>query len=143
MSADMNQIALVGRLAKDPELRALASGTSVCELRLAFNTSKKTASGWEDVGNFVNVTVWGNQGEALARNLTKGQRVGIAGRLEIRQFEHNGQKREAAQITADKVQYLDPKQDGAGAQRPASSTPATPPVVSVPAPVQADETIPF
>jgi single-strand DNA-binding protein len=134
---DMNTVNIVCRLAADPELRSLASGTSVCSLRVAFNTSRKNnqTGEWEDVGNFINVSVWGKQGESLARNLTKGQRVGVSGRLEIRQYtDKDGNKREAAQITADRVQYLDPRQDGGngngGGQRPASrpvSAPATEP----------------
>lgn len=146
MASDLNNVTLVARLTRDPELRSLPGGQSVCELRVAFNTSRKTADGWEDEGNFIDVTVWGNQGEALARNLTKGQRIGISGRLQHRTWkDQEGNPRERHSITANSVQYLDPKQDGGNGQhaaaRPASA-PATPPAQPVQAPI-ADDDIPF
>lgn len=112
---DINSGVVVGRLAADPELRSLNSGTSVCQLRLAFNTSRKDASGeWGDKGNFIDVKVWGKQGEACARNLAKGRRIGVSYRIEVEEWETDqGHKRSKAVLVADRVQYLDPKdQDG-------------------------------
>ena len=138
MAADLNSVTLVARLVRDPVLRSLPSGQSVCELRVAFNTSKRTPNGWEDEGNYINVTVWGAQGEAIARNLTKGQRVGVQGRLQHRTWQaQDGSNREQHSIVAERVQYLDPKPQsgGGGSSRPA--TPAAAP------PVPADDGIPF
>ena len=144
---DMNSVNLVARLASDPELRSLPSGTSVCSLRVAFNTRRKNgATGeWEDVGNFVNVTVWGKQGESVARNLRKGSRIGISGYLEHRTWEaQDGSRREAHQIVAHRVQYLTPKQDGANNGGGGfESRPATPPATASSAPLPADDDIPF
>ena len=65
---DHNIVSVVARLTSDPELRQLQSGTSVCSMRVAFNTSQKNADGsWEDKGNFVNVTVWGGHGETCSK----------------------------------------------------------------------------
>lgn len=140
MANDLNAVSLVGRLTRDPDLRSLPSGASVCELRLAYNTSVKRGDAWEDKGNFINVTVWGAQGEALARNLTRGQRVGVTGRLEWREWEtQDGGKREQTSITASQVQYLDPKPDGAPAARPA----AQPAAAQAPAPLPPADDVPF
>jgi single-strand DNA-binding protein len=119
---DTNTIILVGRLARDPEMRSLPSGTSLCELRLAYTTSRKNGQTgeWEDQSNFVNVTVWGNQGESVARHLGKGSRVAVTGRLEHRTWEQDGNRREAHGIVANVVQFLDTKKDNQGA--PAHST---------------------
>jgi single-strand DNA-binding protein len=142
MASDLFTVQGICRLARDPELRSLPSGMSVCELRVAWNNSRKNnqTGEWDDVGNFINVTVWGNQGEALARNLTKGQRIGIVGRLEHRTWEdQGGNKREAHQIVAERVQYLSPKDDtGGGGFTPRQDVP-----VAQPAAQRDDDDIPF
>jgi single-strand DNA-binding protein len=111
---DVNVITLVGRLTRDPELRHTPSGTSICSLRLAFSTSRKDAAGaWTDKSNYVDVTVWGNQGEACANNLAKGRQVCVKGRLEWREWDaQDGTKRQAHEIVAEQVQFLGSK-DGA------------------------------
>lgn len=142
MASDLNSINLVGRLTRDPELRSLPSGTSVAQLRLAFTTSKKTASGWEDQPNYIDVSVWGNQGEQAAKFLSKGSRVGISGRLEYREWEKDGQTRSAHSISANSVQFLTPKGEGQS-QGQATQAHSTPPVTTpAPAPVDEDD-IPF
>lgn len=137
MAADINTLSIVARLARDPELRSTAGGTSVCELRVAYNVSKKVGDSWEDEGQFVNVTIWGKQGEAVARNLTKGQRIGVTGRLNHRTWEDKeGNRREAHSIIADRIQYLTPKSEVQNDSAPAQARAAAP------APV-ADDDIPF
>lgn len=110
MPEDLNQTILVGRLTKDPELRHTPSGTAVCKIRLAFTTRGKDSSGeWSDRSNFINVTVWGRQGENLAQYQSKGKRIGVRGRLEWREWEASdgSGKRQDIEVIADHVQYLD------------------------------------
>jgi single-strand DNA-binding protein len=105
---------MTGNLTADPELRSLPSGTSVCKLRIACNTRRKNASTgeWEDKPNYFNVTVWGAQGENVARFLSKGRPVAIDGRLEWREWEaQDGSKRQATDIIADSVQFLGSRDD--------------------------------
>jgi single-strand DNA-binding protein len=104
---NINRVVLTGNLTKDPELRALPSGTALCELRIACNTSRKQDGEWVDKPNFFNVKVWGAQGENVARYLAKGRPVAIDGRLEWREWEaQDGTKRQAVDIIADTVQFL-------------------------------------
>ena len=114
-ATNINRVVLTGNLTADPELRALPSGTSVCKLRVASNTRRKSASGeWEDKPNYFDVTVWGAQGENCARFLSKGRPVAIDGRLEWREWEtQEGQKRQAVDIIADSVQFLGGREDAA------------------------------
>ena len=114
-ATNINRVVLTGNLTADPELRALPSGTSVCKLRIACNTRRKSASGeWEDKPNYFDVTVWGAQGENCARYLSKGRPVAIDGRLEWREWEtQEGQKRQAVDIIADAVQFLGGRDDAA------------------------------
>jgi single-strand DNA-binding protein len=106
---NINRVVITGNLTTDPELRNLSSGTSVCKLRLACNTRRKdSASGdWADKPNYFDVTVWGSQGQAVAKHTAKGRPVAIDGRLEWREWEtDDGAKRQAVEIVADSVQFL-------------------------------------
>ena len=115
--ANINRVVVSGNLTRDPELRQLPSGSSVCKLRMAVNTRRKGADGqWSDYANYFDVTVWGAQGENCARYLSKGRPVAIDGRLEWREWETpEGGKRQAVDIIADTVQFLGGGQEGGGA----------------------------
>jgi len=114
-ATNINRVVMTGNLTRDPELRSLPSGMSVCSLRLACNTRRKGAGGeWEDKPNYFDVTVWGQQGENCARFLSKGRPVALDGRLEWREWEtQDGQKRQAVDIIADSVQFLGGRDDAA------------------------------
>jgi single-strand DNA-binding protein len=108
-ATNINRVIITGNLTRDPELRSLQSGMSVCSLRIATNTRRKdNASGeWVDKANYFSVTVWGRQGENAAQYLSKGRPVAIDGRLEWREYtDKDGNKREAVDIIADNVQFL-------------------------------------
>jgi single-strand DNA-binding protein len=116
-ATNINRVVLTGNLTRDPELRSLPSGTSICKLGVACNTRRKDgASGeWVDKPNFFNVTVWGAQGENAARFLSKGRPVAIDGRLEWHEWEaQDGTKRSAIDIIADSVQFLGSRDDTSG-----------------------------
>jgi single-strand DNA-binding protein len=106
---NLNHVVLTGNLTSDPELRSLPSGSSVCKLRVAVNARRKdgTTGEWVDKPNYFDVTVWGAQGENVARFLTRGRPIGVQGRLDWREWEANdGSKRQAVEIIADHVQFL-------------------------------------
>ena len=107
-ATNINRVVLTGNLTRDPELRSTSSGMSVCSLRIATNTRRKDqATGeWTDKANYFDVTVWGAQGENCARFLSKGRPVALDGRLEWREWESEGGKRQAVDIVADTVQLL-------------------------------------
>jgi single-strand DNA-binding protein len=104
----LNRVVLVGRLTRDPELRSTASGTSVCGLRLACNSSRKDADGtYSERPNYFDVSIFGTPAENVAQYMRKGSRVGVDGRLEWREWESSGEKRQAVSIIADAIQFLD------------------------------------
>lgn len=119
MASDTNQVTLVGRLTRDPELRATAGGTSLCEIGIAVNSTQKNreTSEWEDVAHFFNVTVWGKAGgggmsETVAKYCSKGDRVAVTGRLQQQRWEgDNGSKRERVSVVASGVQFLTTKEE--------------------------------
>lgn len=130
-TADMNTVNLIGRLTRDPELRNLPSGTTLCEIRLAFSTTRKNnASGeWEEKSNFVDVTAFSGMGEAIHRYMSKGSQVAVTGRLDFQEWEKDGAKRSKLVIIASAVQFVGGKgssdgDSGSGAQRSSSSSSA-------------------
>jgi single-strand DNA-binding protein len=108
-SFSINRVVLVGRLTRDPELRVLPSGRSVCTLRLACNGSRLGADGERhERPNYFDVSTYGATAESVARFLRRGSRVGIDGRLEWREWETDEQaRRQAVSIVSDVVQFLD------------------------------------
>lgn len=119
--SDTNRVILVGRLTRDPELRALASGHSVCSLRLACNGLRKEGDAYEERPNYFDISVFGAQGESVDRYLRKGSRVVVDGRLEWSEWETSDQqKRQAVSVVGQSVQFLDTP---AGAQRHAGDIP--------------------
>jgi single-strand DNA-binding protein len=105
----INRVVLVGRLTRDPELRSLPSGVSVCGLRIACSSSRKDAVGdYHERPNYFDVSVYGGPAESVSRYMRKGSRVAIDGRLEWREWETTEQqKRQAVSIVAETVQFLD------------------------------------
>jgi single-strand DNA-binding protein len=115
MAASINRVVLVGNLTRDPELRHTPGGTAVTSLRLAVNDRRKDESGsWTDYPNYFTVSVFGNQAESCAQYLAKGRPVAIDGRLRWREWESDGNKREAVEVVADSVQFLGSRGDGEG-----------------------------
>jgi single-strand DNA-binding protein len=114
-ATNINRVIITGNLTRDPDLRSLPSGTAVCELRVAVNSSRKDESGnWVDKPNYFNVKVWGAQGENCATYLSKGRPVAVDGRLDWREWEDKeGNKRQSIDIVADRVQFLGSR-DGGG-----------------------------
>jgi single-strand DNA-binding protein len=116
-ATNINRVVLTGNLTRDPELRSLPSGMSVCSLRIASNTRRKDNSTgeWVDKANYFDVTIWGRQGENAAQYLSKGRPVALDGRLEWREWEdQQGNKRQAVEIVADNIQFLGGREEGMG-----------------------------
>jgi len=105
----INRVVLVARLTRDPELRALPSGTSVCGLRVACTSSHRDADGeLVERPNYFDVSIYGAPGESVSRYMRRGSRVAIDGRLEWREWETAEQeRRQAVSIVADTIQFLD------------------------------------
>ena len=153
-ATNINRVVLTGNLTRDPELRSLPSGMSVCSLRVACNTRRKNNSTgeWEDKPNFFDVTVWGAQGENCARFLSKGRPVALDGRLEWREWQdQQGNNRQSIEIIADAVQFLGGRDEGGGGGgggfTPRSDVPVDDrdfqPAGTVSRPAAGDDDIPF
>lgn len=128
---DLNKVMIIGRLTRDPELRTIPSGVSVCQIGLATNfvyTNQQTGQKVEQV-EYHNVTLWRKLGEIANQYLKKGRRVYIEGRLQTRSWDgQDGQKRYKTEIVADNMIMLDGGQGATGGQSSAGaySKPASP-----------------
>ncbi|MGI5892181.1 MAG: single-stranded DNA-binding protein [Bacillota bacterium] len=106
----LNRIILIGRLTKDPELRFTQSGVAVASFFLAVDRSFKNADGQKET-DFINIIAWRGLGENCANYLSKGKLAAVDGRLQIRNYEtKDGQKRTIAEVVADDVRFLSPRE---------------------------------
>ncbi|MFN0204720.1 MAG: single-stranded DNA-binding protein [Planctomycetota bacterium] len=126
--ASLNKVLLIGNLTRDPEVRQIPSGQSVCRLGLATNRRYKSQTGeMKEETTFVDVTVWGPRGENVARFFKKGEPIFIEGRLVLEEWtdKTSGQKRQRLSVTADDWQFVSGKGGGARASQgsqPSQST---------------------
>jgi single-strand DNA-binding protein len=108
-SFTVNRVVLIGNLTRDPELRSLPSGSSVCNFRVACNSTRRDAEGdFQEKPNFFDVGAFGALADSVNRYARKGRRVAIDGRLDWREWEtSDGQQRQTVSIIADTVLFLD------------------------------------
>lgn len=110
----MNSVVLIGRLARDPELKFVpSSGMAVTRMTLAvdkemFGDKKQQAiSQGKPTADFINVTVFGKQAENCANYLTKGSQCAIHGRVSTGSYTtQTGEKRYTTDIIADRVEFI-------------------------------------
>lgn len=104
-----NQVMLVGRLTKDPDLRYTSTGAAVAHVTLAVNRSFKNASG-EIEADYVNCTLWRKTAENTALYCQKGSLVDVSGRIQTRSYENaEGVNVYVTEVLADTVRFMDPK----------------------------------
>lgn len=111
----LNKIIIMGRLARDPELRRTQSGTPVASFTLAVERDFKDKSTRERETDWIDVVAWRQTGEFVSRYFTKGRMAVVEGRLQLRDWnDRNGNKRRSAEVIADNVYFGDSKKDGDG-----------------------------
>ncbi len=100
----MNQVALVGNITDDPELRYTQSGAALAGFTVAVSHRSKHNEEWQDVTDgFFRCTAWRSVAENASRTLKKGMRVMVVGKLVQRTFEVEGQKRQTVEIQVTHV----------------------------------------
>ena len=108
----LNQVLLIGRSVRDPELRYLEDGTPVTGFSLAVNSYRRDQSGEQiEDTEWFNVSVWGRQAENINQYLTKGRKVFVEGRLSTREYTTAaGENRLSMEVRAFRVILLDRKE---------------------------------
>lgn len=114
----INSVSISGNLGRDPELRATRSGMQVLGFSMCVNGRVRRGDSWEDKPNWVDVSLFGNRAESVARYLAKGSHVTVHGRLNQRTWEtEDGQKRSKLEVIADDIDF------SGGAQQATQASP--------------------
>jgi single-strand DNA-binding protein len=131
----MNKVIIVGRLTRDYEVRYTQTGKAVA----SFSVAVDTGFGENKRSDFIPVVVWEKLAEVCGNNLTKGRRVLVEGRLQIRDYEKDGQKRRAADVVAQNIEFLDAKNRSSNT----AATTKQSPMDGLGYEIQPEEEIPF
>jgi single-strand DNA-binding protein len=105
----INRVVLTGYLTSDPVLRALPSGLSVCDLRIAVSARRRdpVTGEWGERPNYFDVVVFGGHGETVAKYMQKGRPIAIDGRLHWREWEtKDGRQAQAVNVIAETAQFM-------------------------------------
>ncbi len=104
----MNNVSLIGRLTRDPELRTTASGISTCRFSLAVDG--RPDSNGNPHTDFINIVVWRNQTDNVAKYCKKWSQVAVTGRIQTGSYQgQDGNTRYTTDVVADRVQFLGSK----------------------------------
>ncbi|WP_270250792.1 single-stranded DNA-binding protein [Lactococcus lactis] len=107
----INNVTLVGRITRNPELRYTPQNQAVTTFSLAVNRQFKNANGDRET-DFINCVIWRQQAENLANWAKKGALIGITGRIQTRNYENQqGQRVYVTEVVADSFQMLESRQE--------------------------------
>ena len=106
----MNNVSLVGRLIKNPELRYVGERNSaVTNFVIAVDRDYKTLQG-ERESDFINIEAWGKQAEIICEYMTKGRLIGIEGKIKVDKYKNeSGENRYITKVRANSFRFLDYK----------------------------------
>ena len=109
----INNVTLVGRLTRDPELKYTPSNIAITTFNLAVNRNFKGVNG-EREADFINCLIWRKQAELLAEWCKKGNLVGITGRIQTRSYDNQqGQRVYVTEVVAETFQLLEKRDNSA------------------------------
>lgn len=121
----MLNLAIIGNIGSDPEIRYAANGNAFMRFSVASNFRKYEGDGtYSDATYWVRVTVTGRRVESLQEYLKKGMRVYVDGRLEARPWtDQQGQLQPGLEVFAAEVQFMSPREESNGSDRPPAARP--------------------
>lgn len=106
----INNVTLVGRLTKDPDLRYTQSGTAVGQFTLAVNRNFTNQQGDREA-DFINCVIWRKAAESFANYARKGTLIGLTGRIQTRNYDNQqGQRVYVTEIVVENFQLLESKE---------------------------------
>lgn len=102
----MNKVILIGRFARDPEMRTTPSGVATTSFTIAVQRNYANAQGDREA-DFISCVAWRKQAENIAKYCTKGSQVAVDGRIQTRNYDaQDGTKRYVTEVIADNVTFL-------------------------------------
>lgn len=116
----MNKIFLLGRLTKDPEVKLTSTEKTVCTFTLAVD--RPHSRGQEREADFITVVTWGKTAEVCGNNVSKGQRLLVEGRLQIRKYQdRQGQNHYMTEVIADRVEFYRTERKSCSERKPGAN----------------------
>ena len=110
----LNVVAIMGRLAADPQLRQTTTGKNVASFRIACDRGRRDANG-QSQADWLDVVAWDRTAEFVCKYFQKGSLIAIDGRLQSRQYQDkNGNNRTAVEVVANNINFAGPKSSNAG-----------------------------
>lgn len=100
----MNKVVLSGNISTDIDLRQTTSGAPVAKFNLAVSRIK-------DGTDFIPIVVWNQQAENLKEYCEKGSKILLEGKMQVRDYEKDGQKKYVTEVVADRVEFLGAKKN--------------------------------
>lgn len=121
----INNVVLVGRLTRDPDLRYTQNGIAVASFNLAVQRNFTNQNGDREA-DFINCIIWRKPAETLANHTAKGTLIGVTGRLQTRSYENNeGQRVYVTEVVAETFQFLESKSDSSTSSGETQEEPAS------------------
>ena len=108
----LNRVIIMGRMARDPDLRHTQSGTAVASFRLAVDRDFKDKATGEKATDWIDVVAWRSTSEFVSRYFTKGRMAVVEGRLQMRDWtDKEGNKRRTVEVVAESVYFCDRREE--------------------------------
>ena len=113
---NINKVIISGNLTRDPEVRQSASGSQFMTFGVAVNDRRKTAQGeWEDKPNYVDCTLFGKSVEWLSRDMARGTKVCVCGKLDYQSWQDKeGNNRSKLAVIAEDIEVMPKGQRSSG-----------------------------
>ncbi|MGB9833179.1 MAG: single-stranded DNA-binding protein [Caldisericum sp.] len=107
--SDVNRVFLTGRLVADPDIRYTPTGNEVAQFRIAVNLKyrgKQDPTNWQEETSFITIVAWNRLADKVEKTMKKGDLIFVEGRLRIREYEVDGNKRYATEIVARDIKLI-------------------------------------
>ena len=108
----MNKVTLIGRLTKDPEIKLTSNQTQFCNFTIAVDRRFKDSNGQRQA-DFINCVAWKQTAVFIQKYFKKGNRIGIAGSIQTRSYEKDGQKIFITEVLAEEAEFVEAQQQTA------------------------------
>ena len=122
---DLNNVQLIGRLTRDPEVRTTPTGKNVCSFSIATGFTWNDQQGQKkEQTEFHNIVAWGKLGDIIGQYMKKGRQIYIEGRLQTRSWEGTDKKKNyRTEIIAENMIMLGSKDGSSASASPAQAAP--------------------
>lgn len=107
----MNQVNLIGRITREPEIRMTSNGKAYCHFTLAVRKEYEVQDGQPDA-DFINCSAWGKTADCIGKYIHKGEQMGVTGSIRQRTFENTeGRTVYITEVLVNRIDFIGSKKD--------------------------------